>query len=191
MFDNNSILVNNDQNLAGEHFEKKMKRINFIMNIKFAQAAQFQGNYKLALNKLEQTQVILKNESHQIADLKIIWNHCYLKTHLARAKFASNDSNKALEIFFKATNLKQIVKYENKNELLMRKELHQENQILHSEFCKFLIDSFMASHNNNTNYFDGLKNDAKQHKQLTEYLKINELNDLKQVCIEFKIFFIN
>jgi len=55
MFENNSILVNNEQNLAGEHFEKKMKRINFIINIKFAQAAQFQGNYKLALNKLEQT----------------------------------------------------------------------------------------------------------------------------------------
>ena len=123
--------------------------------------------------------------------MKIIWNHCYFKTHLARAKFASNDSNKALEIFFKATNLKQIVKYENKNELLMRKDLHQENQILHSEFCKFLIDSFMASHNNNINYFDGLKNEIKQQKQLTEYLKINELSDLKQVCIEFKIFFIN
>jgi len=178
MSDNQTILtsVNLDLDLAKENFKKKRTRINFIMNIKFAQAAQFQGNYKLALNKLEQSKIILKKN---IADLKIIWNHCYLKTHLARAKFNSNDSNKSLDIFFKAKNLKQIVSFENKDQFLLRKDFHQENQLLHSEFCKFLIDSFMASQNNDTNYFDDLtEHTIKQRNQLAEYLNVKEANDL-------------
>lgn len=176
-----SILVDDTRDSAREKFNKKINRTRILMDIKFAQAAQFQGNYKLALNKLEQTQSILKSQSQHIIDLKITWNHCYLRTHLARAKF-TNDTNESLQIFFNAAALKQIVKYDRNDEFILRKDLFQNQQILHADFTKFLIDSFITCENGDSDFFNRIKNDTKKRTQLNDY--IGDFSTFDQVVVK-------
>ena len=58
-----------------KRMRQKLEKNKLLMKIKFAEAAQFQGNSKLALNKLQQTRFILKEHSKDVAGLKINWMH--------------------------------------------------------------------------------------------------------------------
>ena len=181
--DTHSILISGDdaRDLARDQFNKKLFRTKIQMDIKFAQAAQFQGNYRLALTKLDQTQSILKSQSQHVNDLKIVWNHCYLRTHLSRAKFV-NDPLEALNIFFNASTLKQIVKFDSNDEFLINSELHFTHQLLHSDFTKFLIDAFIACDSKDSQFFtQSILNDTKKCSQLKAYLSVDELKNIEQV----------
>jgi hypothetical protein len=182
---NFSILMqkNNDEDTTSDKMKtlKKIEKIKLNMQINFAQAAMFQGNYTLALRKLKQTGYLNKNQSNNYGDLKITWLHCYLNTHLSRAKLANN-CEKKLNIFLGALCLKEIVKYDNNEEFIIRNDLKRDQQILHGKFCKFLIESFISDESYEKNdYFDNLKNDDKKSKQLFDYIKISPTSDLNQV----------
>lgn len=125
------------------------------------------GNYRLALNKLQQTKTINKNESTHLRGLQINWMHCYLKTHLARSKFV-NTSDERLNIFFGAQCLKELAKYDHNEELLIRKELKQEQQLLHGDFCQFLIKNLIGS----GDYFDQIN--EKKMTQLCDFIKVEK-----------------
>ena len=101
------------------------------MRIKFAQAAQIQGNYRLALGKLQQTRHVIKNQSlpGMLADLQLIWMHCYLNTHLARAKMI-NSPDESLYMLFVAILLNEIVKYDSREEFSRRDDIFQDDCLL-------------------------------------------------------------
>jgi len=172
--------IDEDHDSARENFNKKINRTKILMNINFSQAAQFQGNFKLALNKLDQTQSILKSRSQHLTDLKIIWSHCYLRTHLARAKF-SNDPTESLNIFLNATCLKQIIKYDKNDEFLIRKNLSHDHQKLHAEFTKYLIDTLIGCESKEPLYFEKMQKDQKKWNQLIDYIQVTQLNSLEEV----------
>jgi hypothetical protein len=188
---NNSIrmIIDNDNDDDTEYTTKKniirkLEKHKILMKIKFAQAAQIQGNYKLALNKLLQTREVCKNQNnHHLADLQLTWNHCYLLTHLARSK-SSNSTEDNLNTFFSSSVLKEIVKYDNSQEFVLRQDLYQEHQFLHSEFCKFLIKSFIDLNNTGSYYYhNDLINNEKKRNQLKEYIKYENLPELENVNI--------
>lgn len=156
--------------------KNKMSRTNFLMKIKFAQAAQSQGNFKLTLNKLQQTRSILRTKNSDLSDLQLIWMHCYLNTHLCRCKQADNE----LKMFFDSMVLKEILKYDSLSERFRNNQfnyLYQEQRVLHSKFCKFLIDALIN--------FDSDKRDVlheeKYSIQLSEYIKTNNIHDINTV----------
>ena len=157
---------------------KKIDKAKEAMVICFANAAQFQGNYTLALKKLKFTKDLSKSQSSHLSDLKISWMHCYLNTHLARSRFANN-AEKKLNIFFGALCLKELVKFDTLNELHIGNDLKQDQQILHGKFCKFLIETFIACESNE--YFEQLQDDDKKSKQLFDYIGISRSSTLDQV----------
>jgi len=142
---------------------KRMEKFKIHMQISFAQAAQCQHNHRLALNKLQQTREIAKNQSSHLNDLQVTWMHCYMETHLARARFVNSPAEK-LSIFFGAACLKEIRKYDGNEQLLIRRDLGQTQQILHGRFCKFLIENFSEA----SGYFGELS--EKSRSQLSDYV---------------------
>lgn len=158
------------------------------MKIKFAQAAQIQGNHKLALNKLQQTRSILKSQSRHLADLQITWMHCYLNTHLARCKQVNN-LDESLNMFLGAIVLREILKYDSSEEFSNRSDLFDEQQILHANFSRFLIDSFFNLKNQNQSedkneeisFFNKIKNDDKKKNQLLDYIKTSDITNFEEV----------
>ena len=172
--------ISNDQEEFGnrKNILKRMEKCKWTMKIEFSRAAQYQGNFKLALNKLQQTRGITKNQSRDFSDLQVKWMHCYLNTHLARAKFA-NSSEDSLNIFFGALSLREILKFDDNQELLTKREFYQEQQILHANFSKFLIDSFIAIENNDkrSDFFNQFLTDDKKRAQLNDYLKTTQISD--------------
>ena len=152
------------------------------MRIKFAQAAQIQGNHKLALSKLQQTNIILKSQSRHLADLQLIWMHCYLNTHLARCKQVNN-VEEGLNMFMNAIVLREILKYDSNDEFTTRDDLFQEQQILHANFSRFLINSFIdiSNENESCQLFDKIKNDEKKKSQLLDYIKTDDISNLEEV----------
>ena len=153
---------------------RKMEKSKILMKIKFAQAAQFQGNNKLALMKLAQTRSVVKSQSRHLLDLQITWTHCYLKTHLARAKLV-NDSEEGLNMFIGALALKEITKYDSSQEFEARNDLHQDHQILHGQFSKFLIESLIRIENTTTGFFEGtLQADEKKSSSIKNYLQTSD-----------------
>lgn len=159
------------------------------MRIKFAEAAQIQGNYKLALGKLQQTRHVIKSQSRQHADLQLTWMHCYLSTHLARAKMV-NSPDESLNMFFGAIVLKEIVKYDASDEFAHNPSLLQAHCLLHSSFSRFLIDSFLnvanAAPSNSPSqpsqgFYAKLNSDDKKRTQLADYIKSNDVSNIEQV----------
>ncbi len=161
---------------------KKLEYSKLLMKINFAQAAQFQGNHKLALNKLNQTKFILKEPAKDWLDLQIIWMHCYLNTHLIRCKVV-NSSEDGLNMFLNAMVLREIKKFDQYDEYSVRIDLFQDQQLLHGKISKFLIDILTRIHNNsdNTNYYEKLSNDEKKWTQLVDYIKSSDITNLEEV----------
>lgn len=77
--DQSSFIINSNEN--DEMIVSLKKKINLskiMMNIKFAQSAQLQGNYKLALNKLFQTKIVRNNNNNininsSNENLELVW----------------------------------------------------------------------------------------------------------------------
>ncbi len=167
-----SFALHNDENERLEEklkkdILKKIEKSKVLMKISFAQAAQYQGNFRLALSKLQQTRSIIKSQQSHFADLQIVWMQCYLGTHLARSK-SVNNPEEALNMFLNAATLKEILKYDDCKEYSTRKDLYQKHQILHAHFCKFLIDSLIRV----PDYYE--KADEKKRIQLDDYTKLSE-----------------
>lgn len=166
----------------------KIKKSKVWMRIKFAQAAQIQGNYKLALGKLQQTRNVIKSgqqQQHQsrlLADLQLTWMHCYLNTHLARAKMV-NSPDEMLNMFFGAIVLKEIVKYDSSEEFTRHRELLQDHCLLHASFCRFLIDSFLnlANSTADMSFYAKLNADDKKRNQLMDYIKTDDVSNIEDV----------
>jgi hypothetical protein len=150
------------------------------MRIKFAEAAHLQGNYKLALTKLQQTRQVLK--AHNLIDLRFTWINCYLNTHLSRSKRA-NAPDERLITFFNTNVLKEILKYDDAaSELEPRCELYQDHCILHANFARFLIDSLFNATRSSPNYYDErIVADSKKSSQLIEYVKADDISDFDEV----------
>ena len=159
--------------------KKKMTRTNFLMKINFAQAAQSQGNFKLTLNKLQQTRSILKIKNSDFHDLQLVWMHCYLNTHLYRCKQVNNADNR-LMMFLDSMVLREILKYDTLCERFKNNQfnnLYQEQRVIHSKFCKFLIDLFIG--------IDSLNKDVLEEEkyilQLSEYIKTDKIENFNTV----------
>ncbi len=187
-----SFVINKDydeDDADGGHFDrvkksmlKKLENSKLLMKIRFAEAAQFQGNHKLALNKLQQTKFILKEQSTDMADLQMTWMHCYLHTHLARCKVLNNPED-GLNTFLGAIALREIQKYDKSDPYSVRKDLYENQQILHGTFTKFLIDSLTRISNSDlkSNYFEKLNADDKKRTQLLDYIKTEDISNLDEV----------
>ncbi|CAF0815340.1 unnamed protein product [Brachionus calyciflorus] len=182
-FANNSRLMNFNEDLVkhSKKLKKKMEKTNLLMKIKFAQAAQIQGNFKLALNKLQQTRSILKIKNSDLNDLQVVWIHCYLYTHVARCR-KNTYLQDGLNMFFDALVLKEITKYDRvcdefRNNVTTE-HLYQDQQILHAHLSKFLIDSFLgiSVENNSLSFYEDVLENEKNRNQLTEYLKDDEIS---------------
>jgi DNA-dependent protein kinase catalytic subunit len=158
----------------------KIDKSKYFMKIKFAEAAQFQGNNNLALAKLMEIKKITKMQpSRRVKDLQIAYIHCYLKTHLSKANSSSLTSPKEkLDKFFKSQSLSELVKYDNCDEFYTHKELHQTHQLLHGQFCQFLVESFSSAFSESSEYFQEFKSDAKKTKQLNEYVNNSTSSDI-------------
>lgn len=165
-----------------KNIKRKLEKSKLLMKIKFAEAALIQGNHKLALNKLQQTRGIIKSQAVHLADLQIIWMHCYLKTHLARCRQVNN-TEESLNMFLGAIVLREILKYDSNSEFANRNDLFQEQQILHANFSKFLIDSLInISNQKDSNwFFEKINSDDKKRNQLLDYIKTNDISNLKEV----------
>ncbi len=81
-----------------EQVLKRMEREKVSMQISFAQAAQYQGNYRLALNKLQQTKNICRSQASHLIDLQVsvtfwlfflffLWNTCILTWYVKEEIF--------------------------------------------------------------------------------------------------------
>lgn len=160
----------------------KINKSKLLMRIKFAQAAQMQGNYKLALAKLQLTKGIFKDKSSNLAEMKITWAHCYLNTHLSRAKMANNP-DKSLSMFLDAIVLKEITKYDKDDGFSKRPDLFQEHCVLHANFSKFLIDSFVNICNSESSdtFFETLNSDDKKKNQLLDYIQTKDISNVEMV----------
>ena len=159
-----------------------MDKSKMFMQIKFAEAAQFQGNTNLALTKLKEIHKTLnKIQSRELKDLQIAWMHCYLKTHLNKAKLNNNSPEDGLTKFFNALSLKEIVKYDNSSDFIVYKELHQNHQLLHGQFCRFLVESLIGAYNNSPCYFETFKSDDRKRKQLSEYIQSDTFSDMDDI----------
>lgn len=172
---------------ARKNLLNKLEKSKIHMRIKFAQAAQIQGYHKLALNRLQQTRSVMKSKSSHLADLQVNWIHCYLSTHLARSR-ASNNPDDSLNTFLGALVLKEILKYDNSDEFTNRPDLFQDHCMLHANFSRFLIDSFMNLSNAATDskqVFVQINKDDRKRSQLVEYAKTNDLSNIEEV---FTIF---
>jgi hypothetical protein len=183
-----NIDMNDDDEYDPECTTKKTMRLKIdktkiLMKIKFAQAAQIQGNYKLALAKLKDTNKAVMNNNHHLSDLQPIWNHCYLFTHLAKSKM-SNNSDENLNTFFNSSILREIVKFDNCPELKRDKELQQEHEFLHSQFCQFLIKSFVDlanSKNDFNSFYSHLLLEEKKRNQLRDYVRSQDITRIENV----------
>lgn len=174
----NSIVIdkdNHDFNNKSKILDE-FKKSKMFMKIKFAEAALHQGNFKLTLNKLQSTKMVTKIESNEFSDLKINWMHCYLKTHLARSKIL-NSPQESMNVFLGALSLKEILKYDNLSELKVKKKLNLEHQLLHGQFSRFLIDSFLSMNSELPNYLNEISRDDKKKSQLLDYTKSKNIND--------------
>ena len=145
------------------------------MKIKFAEAAQFQGNTMLALTKLKEIRDLAKIKSRDVQDLQITWLHCYLKTHLAKARLnmlnGESSIENALGKFFRTQSLAELVKFDNAAEFNSRRDLHRTHQLLHGQFCQYLCEAFLGAFSNSSDYFEEFKSDERKYRQLSEYLK--------------------
>jgi len=181
---NETTAMNLDERGEDDDYEHKIKqskkdimskidKSKYFMKIKFAEAAQFQGNNTLALTKLKEMSKLTKMQpTRNVIDLKIAYMHCYLKTHLSKAKSGSLISpEENLNKFFKSQSLTEILKYDECDEFLVHKELHQTHQLLHGQFCQFLVESLSGAYINSPTYYNEFKRDDKKNKQLSEYLK--------------------
>jgi hypothetical protein len=97
--------------------------------------------------------------------------HCYLWTHLARAKFATKPEE-SLNIFLGASCLKEIVKHDHNSILLANKHLQHEQQLLHAKFATFLIDAFLALDSAKSNYFAELMESDQQSCVIVYFFSI-------------------
>lgn len=177
MYDYSRLIDHTEERTEKEQSLKRIERVKISMQINFAQAAQYQGNYRLALNKLQQTKSICKNQASHLPDLQVNWMHCYLRTHLARAQFKANKPEEALDIFLNALCLKEIIKYDQHPELIIRADLKHRQQLLHGHFAKFLIDALLALDSAGTTlYFDELRScaDNRKRSQLFEYARLEQ-----------------
>ena len=126
------------------------------------------------------------------AELQLEWMHCYLRTHLARSK-AADSVEDSLGMFFGCLALKEIRKFDNSEEFVVRKDLLLEQQTLHSSFTRFLVDSLLASEVKaqrgggggkveSSSYFKRLLADDKKRAHLSNYLNLEDVSDLQQAC---------
>jgi DNA-dependent protein kinase catalytic subunit len=148
---NNTTVARDDDDDDEQNYEHERKclieqidKTKLIMKLNFANAANLQTNYKLALNKLQQTKFILKNQSVKFNDLKLNWIHCYTRTHLSNCK-AINDHERSLKTFLDVATISKLVEYEScANDLFsINNTLYCDQQILNSQICRFVVDSFV------------------------------------------------
>lgn len=187
-----STINNFDEDLLNfsKKIKKKMSKTNFLMKIKFAQAAQCQGNYKLALNKLQQTRSILKVKNLDLSDLQLVWVHCYLNTHLYRCKQVNNVEI-SFKMFFDSMVIREILKYDSLAERFRNNQknfLYEEQRVLHSKFTKFIIDSFIELKKDSDSPFQSILQEEKNINQLNDYIKNENINDVETVRKFFFIF---
>jgi hypothetical protein len=166
---------------------EKIDKTKLIMKLNFANAAQLQTNYKLALNKLQQTKFILKSQSSKFDDLKLNWIHCYTRTHLANCK-SINSHERSLRTFLEVSTISKLVEYEAcANSLFTsNNSLYCDQQILNSNICKLLIDSFVNI-NGVDNYLKSL--DRKLLGQLISFANLDISIDVGDFCSKYEMVF--
>lgn len=158
---------------------RRMEKSKILMKIKFAEAAECQGNTKLALNKLNHTKFILKENTPDSADLKVAWIHCYLNTHLTRAK-SFNDPKESLNALLNANVIREMTKYDESEAYSARRDLFENHQFLHAEFTKFLVDSLARIQNTDSTFFAQLTENDKNRKQLVDFIGIEDITNVEK-----------
>ena len=144
------------------------------MKLQFADAARLQSNHHLAISKLHETKDIIKNTQRKFDHLKISWMHCYLRTHLSYSlKQFNSVSDQLINILEKST-LKRLIEYDavaKDLRLISRGDLYRDQQIINSEFCKFILNAFFNIENLNGFLSDLEKKNVKLFTQLYSYVK--------------------
>ena len=166
---------------------ESIEETKISMKLQFADAARLQSNHHLALTKLQQTKFLIKSEQQKYNHLKTSWMHCYLRTHLSYSvKQFTSPSDRLINILDMST-LKRLVEYDSIAKdlrLKNRADLYRDQQIINSEFCKFILNAFLHIDNLNAFLSDLEANNGKLFNQLYSYVKHGTKVDIneKEFC---------
>jgi hypothetical protein len=165
-----------------ESLFESVKETKTLMQLQFADAARLQSNYKLALNKLHRTRFIIKNEQKKYNHLKITWMHCYLRTHLSYTLKQFSSPNDRLINILQVSTLNKLIEYDVlAKDLLItnRGDLYRDQNIINSQFCKFILNAFLNIENLNE-FLSGLKNNGELFDQIYKYVKHDDKIEINE-----------